>query len=165
MATTRIMIVDDQVFFADLLARTLSTEPELEVVGVAHDGEAAVRLFNETEPDAVLMDIELPGEFDGIEAALRIKQEKPQTGIVLLSMHNDRRYFTSLPLEESPGWSYLLKQTVPDVATVVRAIHGSINGMVVLDPAVVAGLRPKQGSSVMQLTNPVLFLPFFCVCS
>ncbi len=152
METTRILIVEDEALFSELLRRTLSAEPGLEIVGVAGDGETAVRLAGETRPDAVLMDIELPGELDGIDAALRIKRERPQTGIVILSAHKDWRYVTSLPLEESWGWSYLLKQTVPDMDTVVRAIQGSIRGMVVLDPAVVASLKPRRGSAVARLT-------------
>ena len=152
METTKVLLVDDQVFFSEMLKSTLSSEPGLDIVGVAHDGETAVQLARETTPDAVIMDIELPGELDGIEAGLQIKQERPQTGIVILSVHNDRRYITSLPLGETTGWSYLLKQSVPDIATVVRAIQGSINGMVVLDPAVIRSLQPKEGSAVMRLT-------------
>src|SRR4030065_1097121 len=95
----------------------------------------------------------MPGKLDGIEAALQIKKEKPQTGIVILSAHSERRYVTSLPLEDIKGWAYLLKQTAPDLATVVRAIEGSKAGMVVLDPSVVSGLRPRQGSPGARL-NP-----------
>jgi DNA-binding NarL/FixJ family response regulator len=149
---TKVLIVDDQVFFSELLHRILSTEPEIEVVGVAHNGETAVQIARETMPDVVLMDIELPGEIDGIEAGVKIKQERRQTGIVILSLHSDRRYVTSIPFEEYPGWSYLLKQSLPDVATLVRAIQGSMMGMVVLDPVVVTSLRPKQGSVLARLT-------------
>ena len=149
---TRLIIVDDEPLFSELLRRTLSTEPGLEVVGVAGDGETAVQLAREVRPNAVVMDIELPGGLDGIEAALRIKAESPETGIVILSAHKDRRYVSSLPIEESPGWSYLLKRSAPDVATIVRAIQGSMAGMVVLDPEVVASLRPRQGSAVARLT-------------
>jgi DNA-binding NarL/FixJ family response regulator len=153
METTRVVVVDDEALFRELLVRTLSAEPGLEVVGVAEDGEKAVSLTREKKPDVVLMDIELPGEMDGIEAALEIKRETPKIGIVILSAHSERRYVTSLPLDEIQGWGYLLKQTVPDLATIVRAIQGSKVGMVVLDPAVVAGLRPRQGSAVARL-NP-----------
>ncbi len=152
MQTTRVLIVEDEALFRELLRRTLSAELEMEVVAVAEDGETAVHLARETNPDVVLMDIELPGELDGIEAALQIKKERPQTGIVILSAHNDRRYVTSLPLEDSQGWAYLLKQTVPDLAAVVRAIQGSRVGMLVLDPAVFANLRPRQDSVVARLT-------------
>ena len=152
MEATKVVIVEDEPLFRDLLRRTLSAEPRLEVAGVAKDGEAAVRLARETKPDVVLVDIELPGELDGIEAALQIKKERPQTGIVILSVHSERRYITSLPLEKSQGWAYLLKQTVPDLATVVRAIETSKMGMLMLDPAMVRNLRPRQGSTAARLT-------------
>ncbi len=153
MEKTRLIVVDDEALFREMLVRTLSAEPGLEVVGVAGDGETAVSLAREKRPDVVLMDIELPGEMDGITAALEIKREMPKTGVVILSVHSERRYVTSLPLDDIQGWGYLLKQTVPDLATIVRTIEGSKAGMVVLDPAVVAGLRPKQGSAVARL-NP-----------
>ncbi len=132
METIRILIAEDEALFSEMLSSTLSAQSELEVVGLAWGGETAIRLAREEKSDA----------------ALRIKEERPETGIVILSLHGDRRYVTSLPLVELPGWAYLLKQTVPDVATVIRAIKGSISGMLVLDPAVVASLRPRHGSVV-----------------
>jgi len=153
METTRIIIVEDEALFRELLRRTLSSEPGLEVVGEAEDGETAVRFADEMSPDVVLMDIELSGELDGIEAALQIKQVRPHIGIVILSVHEDRRYVTSLPLDNSGGWAYLLKQTVPDLAAIVRAIDGSKAGMLVIDPAMVRSLRPKQDSVLARLTT------------
>ena len=152
MDTTTVLIVEDEPLFSELLHRTLSAEPGLEILATANDAQAGVRLAEQVAPDVVLMDIELPGEMDGIEAALRIKKDRPQTGIVILSGHSDRRYVTSLPLEDSRGWAYLLKQSVPDLATLIRAIEGSKSGMVVLDPAVVAKLRPKSDSPLAKLT-------------
>lgn len=152
MRATRIIIVEDEALFRELLRRNLESEPGLEVVGEAEDGETAIRLAQEMTPDVALMDIELLGELDGIEAALQIKKERPQTGIVILSVHDDRRYVTSLPLENTGGWAYLLKQTVPDLATIIRAIEGSKAGMLVLDPTMVNRLRPKQDSALTRLT-------------
>lgn len=145
-------MVEDEPLFRDLLTRTLTNEPGLQVVGIAEDGEAAIKLFKEVSPDVVLMDIELPGEIDGIDAALKIKEESPLTGIVILSVHSDRRYVASLPLENGRGWAYLLKQTVPDLAMVVRAIEGTKAGMLVLDPSIVRNLRPREGSRFARLT-------------
>ena len=153
MEATRIVIVEDEALFSQLLRRTLSAEPGLDVAGMAEDGETAVRLARELKPDVMLMDIELPGEMDGIEAALQIKKERPQIGVVILSAHSDRRYVTSLPLEDSQGWAYLLKQTVPDMATVIRAIEGSKVGMLMVDPSIVKNLWPRQDSAVAKLTS------------
>ena len=150
--TMRVTITEDEPLFRELLLHTLSAEPGIEVVGTADNGEKSVELARETRPDVMLMDIELPGEMDGIEAALIIKKERPETGIVILSSHSDRRYVASLPLEDSQGWAYLLKQSVPDVATLIRAIQGSNAGMVVLDPTVLANLQPRRSSAVARLT-------------
>jgi DNA-binding NarL/FixJ family response regulator len=152
MEKIRLIITEDEPLFRELLLRTLSTEPRLEVVGTAEDAETAIRLSRKVKPDVAIMDIELPGEMDGIEAALIIKRERPKTGIVILSVHSDHRYVSSLPLGDLGGWAYLLKQSVPDLSTLVRAIHGSKEGMMVLDPAVMAKLRPRQDSPVASLT-------------
>lgn len=152
MATLRLLVVEDEALFREMLIRILDDEPGLEVVGNTDTGEAAVTLAQQTDPDVVLMDIELPGSLDGIDTALEIKRNRPQTGIVLLSSHKDRRYVTSLPLEQQPGWSYLLKQSVADIATLVRAIEGSANGVVVLDPTLIAGLLPRPDTAVSRLT-------------
>ena len=103
-----------------MLRRTLAAEPGLDVVGVAKDGESAVEMAAKVDSDAVIMDIELLGEMDGIDAALKIKEMRLDTGIVILSMHKDRRYVSSLPLSETHGWAYLLKQNVPEMASVLR---------------------------------------------
>lgn len=152
MEKIRLIITEDEPLFRELLLRTLSTEPRLEVVGTAEDAETAIELFRKVKPDVAIMDIELPGEMDGIEAALIIKRERPETGIVILSVHSDHRYVSSLPLGDLGGWAYLLKQSVPDLSTLVRAIHGSKEGMMVLDPAVMAKLRPRQDSPIASLT-------------
>jgi DNA-binding NarL/FixJ family response regulator len=150
---TKLLIVEDEPLFRELLAHTLSNQAGLEIIGAAEDGETALRIAGDKRPDVVLMDIELAGKMDGIEAALRIKRERPQTGIVILSVHSDRRYITSLPLDETRGWAYLLKQTVPDIATVIRAIEGSKAGMLVLDPELLKNLHPKKGTALSRLTQ------------
>ena len=113
MDPLKILIVEDEPLFREMLRHTLDAEPGLDVVGVATDGESAVAMAAEKNPDAVIMDIELPGEMDGIDAALKIKERRLDTGIVILSVHKDRRYVSSLPLSETPGWAYLLKQNDP----------------------------------------------------
>lgn len=149
----RVLIAEDEKLWNSLLRTALASEPGIEAVGWTEDAETAVRLARELSADAVIMDIEFVGsEMDGIEAALQIKNERPETGIVILSAHSDRRYVTSLPLVEKPGWAYLLKQTVPDVATIVRAVRASMNGLVMLAPEVVSGLQPRRATALARLT-------------
>ncbi|MEZ4522749.1 MAG: response regulator transcription factor [Thermomicrobiales bacterium] len=152
MDSLRLLVVEDEALFREMLVLTLEGEPGLEVVGQADNGQAAIRLAAEHQPDVVLMDIEMPGEYDGIDAGIEIRKANSSTGIVLLSSHRDRRFFTSLPADQQAGWSYLLKQSVGDIETVIRAIRGSAAGMVVLDPALIGEMRPKPDSALSRLT-------------
>ena len=98
------------------------------------------------------MDIELGGEPNGIEAGRTIKEKNRDVGIVILSAHKDKEYISNLSADEASGWSYLLKQSVGDASALGRAIEGSAAGLVVLDPDVVSGLKPRQSSAVSKLT-------------
>ncbi|HKI83857.1 MAG TPA: response regulator transcription factor [Candidatus Krumholzibacteria bacterium] len=146
------IVVEDEPLFKELLGITLSREAGLEVVGQAEDGEGAIRLAEELLPDAVLMDIELAGKLNGIEAGISIKERHPDIGVVILSSHTAQSQLKQIPFNDSSGWGYLLKQSAPNLETVVRAIEGVIRGMVILDPAVVIGLRPRQGSPIALLS-------------
>ena len=158
MSTIGVLLVEDQPFFVELLENTIQAEPEFELLGSAADGETAVELARKTSPDVVIMDIELSGEMNGVEAGLKIKEHKSDTAIVLLSAHMERGYLTSLPLRHSSGWAYLLKQTLPDVETLLRTIRQSVKGMVVLDPKLVQMLDPNPDSILSRLTDRQLQL-------
>ena len=153
MSTIKLLIVEDQPFFRELLEKAIANVPQLDVVGTVEDGEGAVEMARKKKPDAVLMDIVLAGELNGIQAGLKIKEERPETAIVLLSSHMERGYLTSLPLNHSCGWAYLLKQTLSDLDTVVRTIEGSLRGMVVLDPMIASNLLPREGSLLQRLSE------------
>ena len=148
----RVLIVEDEGLMRDMLRISLSAYPNLEVVGAVGDGESAVKAAEELAPDVVLMDIELGDGPSGIEAGHRIKARQPRIGIVILSFHQEKQYIASLPASKASGWSYLLKQSVADTAALTRAIEGSAAGFVVLDPAIVEGLRPAVNSPVEHLT-------------
>jgi DNA-binding NarL/FixJ family response regulator len=148
----KLMIVEDEGLFRDMLKISLSGVSNFEVLDAVGTGNDALRSYRELHPDVVLMDIELGSEPNGIETGRLIRQEDPKVGIVILSMHKDKEYLSSLSLEEASGWSYVLKQSVGDLAALSRAIEGSAAGFVVLDPEVVTGLTPKQGSFTARLT-------------
>ncbi|MBX5492806.1 MAG: response regulator transcription factor [Chloroflexi bacterium] len=149
----RVLVIEDEGLFRDMLQTALAMQPTVEVVAAVATGEAAIREADRVVPDVVLADIELGPGLNGIEAASRIRAKHPNVGVVLLSAHRDKQYIASLPAGEARGWSYLLKSSVTDTATLVRAIEGAASGLVVLDPALVDALRPRPRSPIDNLSE------------
>ncbi len=117
----RVAIADDQQLFASGLARIISAQPEVEVVGEAHTGREAVELCLETEPDVVLMDISMP-EMDGVTATRKIREILPRTRILILTVHTDDGHvFQGI---KAGAQGYLLKDCTPeDLARAIRTVH------------------------------------------
>ncbi|HZF58969.1 MAG TPA: response regulator transcription factor [Rubrobacter sp.] len=84
------MLVDDQATLRQGLRMWLTLEPDLEVVGEAESGEAALRLVRSMSPDVVLMDVEMP-DMDGIAATTALRATSPQVAVVVLSLYDDAR--------------------------------------------------------------------------
>jgi len=148
----KVLVVEDEGLFRDMLKISLASLPDIEVVAAVSDGNAAVQTANQLQPDVVLMDIELGSEPNGIDAGRAIKQEHPDTGIIILSAHKEREYVNLIAAEEFSGWSYVLKQSVSDAGALVRAIEGAASGLVVMDPGVVNSMKPRKGSITAGLT-------------
>ena len=85
----RVLIADDHRLFAEALEAILATDDRIELVGLASDGEEAVRLAEERRPDVILMDISMP-LMDGIEAAKAIKDSDRDVSILMLTGSSDR---------------------------------------------------------------------------
>ena len=85
----RVLIADDHRLFAEALEAILATDDRIELVGLASDGEEAVRLAEERRPDVILMDISMP-LMDGIEAAKAIRESDGDVSILMLTGSNDR---------------------------------------------------------------------------
>jgi DNA-binding NarL/FixJ family response regulator len=109
----------------------LDREKDLQVVAEAGDGEEAVRLAAECDPDVVIMDISMP-KLNGIEATKRIKEISPTTAVLVLTAYDDDEYIFALL--EAGAAGYLLK----DVSTtdLIEAIRAVQVGESVLDPAI-----------------------------
>lgn len=150
--TTRVMVVEDEGLFREMLSLSLKAQNGLEVVGTAGDGASAIRLAKEVSPDVIIMDIELGDGPNGIEAGIAIKGEDSKTGIVILSSHKEKQYLMSIPMAKASGWSYLLKQSVSDLGALTRAIEGAVSGLMVIDPQLAASLLPRKGSRLESLT-------------
>lgn len=148
----KIMIVEDEGLFRDMLRVALAERDGLEVVGAVGDGVSAIRMARELKPEVIIMDIELGGDPNGIEAGMAIREEDPDVGIVLLSLHSDKEYLSMVPPENSGGWSYLLKKSVANLEALTRAVEGAASGFMVLDPALVSSLRPRPKTRLEALT-------------
>lgn len=150
--TVRLVLAEDESLFRDLLGMALTQYPDLEVVGAFSDGETAVREAPALRPDVALMDIELGGQLNGVQAAILLRRALPDLGIVLLSNQGSPRLLASLPQDSLGGWSYLLKQSVRDIASLHRAIEGAAAGLMVLDPSLVANRKARTGGAIERLT-------------
>jgi DNA-binding NarL/FixJ family response regulator len=131
-ATIRVLIVDDHHTFAELLAIALDTESGFECVGTAAGASAAVEAAIRTQPDIVVMDIEL-GTESGLAAARRIRDVLPETVVVVVSAHSD------------PSWVAKASQAG---ASAFAAKSGSLHDMVEV-------LRNARNGSM--LVTPTLF--------
>lgn len=153
MNVIRVLVVEDEPLFGNLLLNALDAQERVEVVGSTARGEDAIALAEKLKPDVVIMDIELGGDLNGIEAGSLIRESRPGTGIVVLSKHKDRQYIASIPEDQAAGWSYLLKQSVTHVGALVRAIEGAAAGMISIDQAVLKGMHPRADTKVGRLTE------------
>jgi DNA-binding NarL/FixJ family response regulator len=132
----RVMIVDDQRLLCEGFRKLIELEPNLEVVGMAGDGEEALttveRLHAErTTPDVVLMDVRMP-RLDGIAATRVFKERWPEIRIVILTTFDDRELI--LAGLQAGAWGYILKDiTAEQLATTIRVVA---QGQVLLHPDV-----------------------------
>lgn len=131
MDTTKILLADDHVITRQGIRRLLEDCSDFAVVGEAGDGEEAVQLAAETQPDVIIMDVAMP-RLNGIEATGQIKLTHPATAVLILSAYDDDEYiFGAL---EAGAAGYLLKTASDD--DLIRAIRAIRKGEPVLDPAV-----------------------------
>jgi len=148
VAPLRVLIAEDAYLNREGTRRLLEDCDEVEVVGAAGDLDGVLAEARRLEPDVVLMDVKMPPSYgmEGIEAAHAIKAERPQTGIVMLTQHDDEEYVWALLEEGVAGYGYLHKIRVGDVAQVVRALREVAAGGSVLDPRIVETLLRRRSS-------------------
>ena len=133
MRMLRLLIVDDHAMFRDGLRAVLEHAGDMELVGEAGDGETAITLAAELQPDIVLMDLHMPG-LGGIEATRSITAAHPRIKIIALSMYQDDRLINSMVGVGARG--YILKDA--RATELLQAIRTVAAGGAALDPAVLA---------------------------
>lgn len=116
----RVLLVDDQALVRGGFRMILRSEPDIEVVGEAGDGERAIGVATRLEPDVVLMDVRMP-VLDGIEATRRILARRPATRVLILTTFDlDEHVYDAL---EAGASGFVLKDIEPErLAEAVRVI-------------------------------------------
>ena len=131
----RILIVEDQRIVREGLTALLEDEAEVEIAGEAADGQQAVDLFGQIQPDVVLMDLQMP-LVDGAEATRRIREQAPEAHILVLTTYaTDEFIFKTL---RAGAQGYVLKDASAD--ELLAAIRAVYHGETWLAPAVAARL-------------------------
>ena len=126
-----ILLADDHTIVRQGLAKLLEGEPSFKVVGQAENGREAIQKAEKLKPDIVLMDIAMP-MLNGIEATRQIKKLRPQTKVIILSMHSHDRYINELFTLGASG--YLLKSSTG--TDIIKAIHAALKGNTYLSPSI-----------------------------
>jgi DNA-binding NarL/FixJ family response regulator len=140
MASLRVVLAEDDVLLREGLASLLDGSG-FEVVGQAGDGVQLLGLVREHVPDLVVVDIRMPPTHtvEGLDAARVIREELPETGILVLSAHVEVEHAMTL-LATGRGVGYLLKDRVENVAEFIDTLGRIANGGSVVDPALVQEL-------------------------
>jgi DNA-binding NarL/FixJ family response regulator len=155
----RVVFAEDNYLVREGTAALLQASDDVEVVALASDLDQLMTAVDEHRPDVVLTDIRMPptNTTEGIDAARRIREAHPSTGVVVLSQFADDAYAYELLKEGAAGLGYLLKERVGDLDEIVRALTEVAKGGSVLDPKVVESLvsRKERGarSPLSQLTE------------
>ncbi|HLT48542.1 MAG TPA: response regulator transcription factor [Rubricoccaceae bacterium] len=122
---TRILVVDDHPLMRKGLALTLSSEPDLEVVGQAADAEEALRLFDQTTPDLVLVDVSLPG-MNGLELVKHLVARQPDVKALVVSRHDETLYAERAVRAGAKGYISKLEADEGIVDAVRHVLRGGI---------------------------------------
>lgn len=129
--TVSVLLAEDHTIVRQGLAKLLDAEPRIQVIGEARNGREAITKVEELKPDVVIMDIAMP-LLNGIEATRQIKKKRPQTKVIILSMHSHDRFISELFTLGASG--YLLKDSSgPDI---IHAIESAIEGDTYLSPSI-----------------------------
>jgi len=137
-AAVRVMIADDQTVVREGLAAILSTDPEIQVVALAGDGQEALDLMPQARPDVVLMDLKMP-VLNGVQATQRLVEAYPEVFVLVLTTYAEDEWVFDAIRAGAAG--YLLKDTRRD--ELIVAIKGTAEGRSYLDPSV-AGRVMRQ---------------------
>ena len=144
--TIRVVLGEDNVLVREGVRALLDSYEDIEVVGVAQDAPTLMAAAAEHVPDVVVTDIKMPPSFqlEGIDCAHAIRHDHPDTGVVVLSAHDDEEYAIALLGGGHSGLAYLLKDRIAQGDELVRAIHEVHAGGSAVDPVIAERLTGSK---------------------
>jgi DNA-binding NarL/FixJ family response regulator len=154
----RLVLAEDHYLVREGIRRLLDAQPDIEVAAACGDLDALLEAVEVERPDVVVTDIRMPpgGIDEGIRAAQRLRETRPDLGVVVLSTYAQPSYALALLEGGTAGRAYLLKERVEDVEQLTAAIRAVAEGGSVIDPkvveALVAAKARDQESPLAQLT-------------
>ncbi len=121
----RVLLVDDQSVIRQAVSSWLGTEPDMNIIGEAEDGEAALQLAEQLRPDIILMDIDMPC-LDGLAATSALHAVAPQSAVVILSLYDDE--FLQSRAQQAGAAAFVSKhQALEELATVIRQVARTLH--------------------------------------
>ncbi|NSL52644.1 response regulator transcription factor [Calidifontibacillus erzurumensis] len=130
MNRIKVLLVDDHAVVRDGIHYLLNSQPDMEVVGEAAEGNEAIAKAIETKPDVIIMDLSMPNGRDGLSTTSEVLQILPETKVLILSMYDDNQYlFRALKAGAS---GYILKSSLGK--ELLGAIRQVYNGQAYLHP-------------------------------
>jgi DNA-binding NarL/FixJ family response regulator len=152
------VLAEDHYLVREGIRRLLEAQPDLEVAATSGDLDGLLEAVEVENPDVVVTDIRMPptGVDEGIQAALRLRETRPEVGVVVLSTYAQPSYALALLEGGTAGRAYLLKERVDDIEQLAAAIRAVAEGGSVIDPKVVEALVAQKArdeqSPLAQLT-------------
>jgi DNA-binding NarL/FixJ family response regulator len=155
-APVRVVVAEDDVLMREGIVRLLG-EAGFEVVAQAGDADALLRRALAHKPDVVVADVQMPpghGD-DGLRAAMELRRQRPETGVLVLSQFYEEHYALELIGDRPEGVGYLLKERVGDVDAFTDAVARVAAGGSALDPEVVGRmLGRRRGDGPLDRLSP-----------
>jgi DNA-binding NarL/FixJ family response regulator len=150
---TRVVLAEDNALLRAGLVRLVDSAEDLDLVGAAADLPALTALVETEQPDVVVTDIRMPPTHtdEGIALATRLRDERPDVGVLVLSQYSEAPYALTLLAGGTARRGYLLKERVADGDELAEAIRRVAAGGSVIDPTVVEGLVAAQRTAPSEL--------------
>jgi DNA-binding NarL/FixJ family response regulator len=145
----RVVFADDSYLIREAVTKLLASDGEIDLVATCEDLDSLLEAIEAEQPDVVLTDIRMPpdGTDEGIRASEYLREQRPETGVVVLSQYSDPEYAVNLFEKGSARRAYLLKERIEDLEQLTGAIREVAAGGSVIDPQVVDALVAAKGGA------------------